>query len=166
MLKVYLDCDGVILDTINKSSQMLKEEGIYKEPEITHFYSSIDWKKLIEDSGEINYAISKIKELIKYFDIEILTHVNSDREIKEKIEYFAKELPGTKVITVPKTIQKADYVNPKNAVLVDDYSSNLEYWKEKGGIPIKFSHHTHNYTYPVIEDLSELIELLNEIKVK
>ena len=28
MLKLYLDCDGVILDTINKSYQMLKDSNI------------------------------------------------------------------------------------------------------------------------------------------
>ena len=33
MTKLYLDCDGVILDTINMSYKMLKEKGIEREEE-------------------------------------------------------------------------------------------------------------------------------------
>lgn len=168
MLKLYLDCDGVILDTINKSYQMLKNKKLRAEAEVREFYSNIDWEKLIEESGEINNSINKIKELTKYFDIEILTHVNSENEAKVKINYFKRMLPGINVITVPKAIKKADYVNPVGCVLVDDYSSNLAYWKEKGGIPIKFSDHEENCPYTVISNLLELIEIFekNKIKVK
>lgn len=165
MKKIYLDCDGVILDTINKSSQMLKEEGITGEPAVRDFYSKINWAKLIIDSGEINNSISKIKELSKYFEIEILTHVNSENEINVKKEYFAKELPGINVITVPKPIKKADYVKATNIVLVDDYDINLDYWKEMGGIPVKFSISDTESNYPVISDLLELIDLFCENKI-
>ena len=41
---------------------MLKEEGITTEEGRRKFYSSISWKKLIIESGEINNSISKIKE--------------------------------------------------------------------------------------------------------
>lgn len=159
MQKLYLDCDGVILDTIHRSYKMLEEEGINTEPEITIFYSNICWESLIKESGEINNSIEKIKELTRYFDIEILTHVNSEKESKVKINYFSEKLPGINVITVPKVIKKADYVNANKAILVDDYSSNLEYWKEKGGIPVKFSDYEENCPYTVINDLSKLIEL-------
>lgn len=165
MLKVYLDCDGVILDTINKSYQMLKEKGITTEEERKTFYSSICWTQLIIDSGEINNSIAKIKQLSKYYDIEILTHYYTESEASAKIEYFKNELPNIKVITVPKTIKKADFVDPTNCVLVDDYSPNLDYWKEKGGIPIKFSDSQKEYEYPVVTDLLELIELLNKTKI-
>lgn len=164
MQRLYLDCDGVILDTINKSYKMLEEEGITEEPEVKKFYSNICWKTLIIESGQINDSISKIKKLSKYFDIEILTHVNSENEAKVKIEYFSKELPGINVITVPKEIKKADFVDCTNAVLVDDFSSNLEYWQEKGGIPIKFSSTKEKSEYTVIADLLELIDLYIKIK--
>ena len=86
MQKLYLDCDGVILDTINKSYQMLREEGVTKEDEVRAFYSNICWEKLIIDSGEIDGSINKIKELTNYFDISILTHVNTRKEALAKIE--------------------------------------------------------------------------------
>lgn len=166
MTKVYLDCDGVILDTINKSYQIFKDKGIKTEEERKEFYSNISWKKLIIESGEINNSISKIKELLKYFDIEILTHIYTDNELKEKINYFGIVLPGVNVIGVPKTIEKADFIDPTNAVLVDDFTHNLDYWKEKGGISIKFSSSDKECAYPIISDLSNLIELLNKNKVK
>ena len=166
MQKLYLDCDGVILDTINKSYQMLKEEGITTEEGRKKFYSNICWETLIIESGEINNSISKIKELNKYYDIEILTHVHSEKEGQEKIKYFNKVLPGINVIIVPKEIKKADFVEATNTVLVDDYSPNLEYWKEKGGIPVKFSDSHKESEFDVITDLLELIDLFSTNKIK
>jgi hypothetical protein len=116
MQKLYLDCDGVILDTINKSYQMLKEEKITTESEVSKFYNDIDWNNLIEISGQINDSINKIKELTKYFDVEILTHVYSEHETKAKKEYFDKVLNGINVIAVPKTIKKADFVDPARCI--------------------------------------------------
>ena len=158
MQKLYLDCDGVILDTIKRSYKMLQEEGITEESEVRKFYSNICWETLIKESGEINNSIEKIKELSKYYDIEILTHVNSENEAKVKIKYFDNELPNIKVLTVPKAINKADFVEASGAILVDDYTPNLDYWKQKGGIPVKFSEMETKCTYPVISDLSELLE--------
>lgn len=166
MKKIYLDCDGVILDTINRSYQMLKDQCLTTEEEINQFYSSIDWGKLIEESGPIDNAINKIKELSKYFEIEILTHVNTTYEAGVKIEYFKRELPGIKVVPVPKTVKKADFVNAYGTILVDDFLSNLDYWKEQGGIPIKFSDSGKECPYTVITDLLELIELYNKNKLK
>lgn len=168
MIKLYLDCDGVILDTINRSYQMIKEAGITDEMEVRKFYSSISWEKLIRESGEIDNSISKIKELVKYFDVEILTHVNSDNEAMVKKKYFAGVLPGVNVITVPKNIAKADFVDPEGAILVDDFSPNLEYWEEKGGISVKFSDSGKECPYIIITDLLQLldIEFKNKIKVK
>ena len=71
MQKLYLDCDGVILDTINKSYKMLKERGLTDEGEVAKFYNDINWTDLIKKSGQINNSINKIKELSNYFDIEI-----------------------------------------------------------------------------------------------
>lgn len=159
MQKLYLDCDGVILDTISTSYKIIKEAGLTTENELKNFYSNICWEKLIIDSGEIDNSISKIKELMVHFDIEILTHVNSDNEARVKRKYFGKMLPGINVITVPKKIEKADMVDPKNAILVDDYSPNLEYWKEKGGISVKFSDSGKNCPYVVITDLLDLLNL-------
>lgn len=168
MQKLYLDCDGVILDTINKSYKMMREEGITTEEEIADFYSNISWEKLIIESGEIKGSINKIKELMEHYDVEILTHVYSEKETKAKSEYFKRVLPNINMIAVPKHKNKADVVNAKGAILVDDYLENLEYWESEDGIPIKFSDSRKECKYTVIEDLLELLNIntKNKIKVK
>ena len=41
-------------------------------------------------------------------------------------------------MSVPSGIEKSVLVNPKNSILVDDYSGNLISWQNSGGIPVKF----------------------------
>ena len=159
MTKLYLDCDGVILDTINMSYKMIKNKGLTNEKDIEHFYKNLSWEELIIEAGEINNSIEKIKELTKVYDEEILTHVNSDGEIIAKLNYFKEVLPEVKVIAVPKEIRKADAVDPKGNILVDDFLGNLDYWHEKGGISNKFSDSGKECIYQTITDLSELLKL-------
>lgn len=159
MTKLYLDCDGVILDTINMSYKMIKNKGLTNEKDIEHFYKNLSWEELIIEAGEINNSIEKIKELTKVYDVEILTHVNSDEEIIAKLNYFKEVLPEVKVVAVPKEIKKADAVDPKGNILVDDFLGNLDYWHEKGGISIKFSDSGKKCIYQTITDLSELLKL-------
>lgn len=159
MTKLYLDCDGVILDTINMSYKMLKEKGIEREEEKKDFYRNLSWEELIIEAGEINNATDKIKKLAEIYDVAILTHVISEGEIIAKENYFKEVLPEVKVITVPKEIRKADAVDPKGNILVDDFLGNLDYWHEKGGISIKFSDSGKECIYQTITDLSELLKL-------
>mgnify|MGYP003232477586 FL=1 len=44
MQKLYLDCDGVILDTINYTYQIIKERGI-SEDKIDDFYKNLSLEK-------------------------------------------------------------------------------------------------------------------------
>ena len=159
MTKLYLDCDGVILDTINMSYKMLKEKGIEREEEKEDFYRNLSWEELIIEAGEINNATDKIKKLTEIYDVAILTHVISEGEIIAKENYFKAVLPNVKVISVPKGTKKADAVDPKGNILVDDFLPNLDYWHEKGGISIKFSDSGKECIYQTITDLSELLEL-------
>ena len=64
--------------------------------------------------------------------------------------------------------KKGDIVNPKGAILVDDFMPNLEYWYEMGGIPIKFSDTNKECKFTKINDLLELLEIdfLNKVKIK
>ena len=167
MQKLYLDCDGVILDTINYTYKMIKEMGIPKE-KIDDFYKKLSWKNLIEKAGQIDDSIEKIKKLSKSFDVEILTHVNSEEEIREKFKYFTKVLPDIKLNVVPKIIKKGDIVDPKGAILVDDFYPNLDYWQEMGGISVKFSDSNKESKFIKINDLLELltIDFSSKIEVK
>ena len=49
MKQLYIDFDGVILDTMTKTYKALEESGIDKKDQekVMEYFRSIDWKKLI-----------------------------------------------------------------------------------------------------------------------
>ena len=163
MKNLYIDFDGVIMDTINKTYQMMDEENIDKSDneEVRKFYENIDWKRLLVEAGEINGAIEKVKKLndSKKFNVSILTHVNSLDEAIEKVKFIRKFYDDITVIPVPKAISKTKMVQTKDAILVDDYTSNLVEWKSEGGIGIKFSIKPKQSEFVVIDDLDKIFEL-------
>ena len=163
MKNLYIDFDGVIMDTINKTYQMMDEENIDKSDneEVRKFYENIDWKRLLVEAGEINGAIEKVKKLndSKKFNVSILTHVNSLDEAIEKVKFIRKFYDDITVIPVPKAISKTKMVHTKDAILVDDYTSNLVEWKSEGGIGVKFSIKPKKSHFVVIDDLDKIFEL-------
>lgn len=163
MKNLYIDFDGVIMDTINKTYQMMDEENIDKSDneEVRKFYENIDWKRLLVEAGEINGAIEKVKKLndSKKFNVSILTHVNSLDEAIEKVKFIRKFYDDITVIPVPKAISKTKMVHTKDAILVDDYTSNLVEWKSEGGIGVKFSIKPKKSEFVVIDDLDKIFEL-------
>lgn len=88
MKQLYIDFDGVILDTMTKSYEELKKENIDRKDQdkVMEFFRNLDWKKLIEETEEINDSINEIKKICdsKKFNVYILTHVNSTNEMIEK----------------------------------------------------------------------------------
>lgn len=167
MQKLYLDCDGVILDTVSKEVyDRLSKMGIDTQDKVRDYFSSLNWDDYIVECGQINDSIEKIKYLSSYFDIEILTHVNSLEEGESKIRYFTKMLPDIKVNTVPKSIDKGDFVDPKGIILVDDFIPNLDYWTNKGGIGVKFSDSGKECDYVTITDLLDLMNVNFKMRQK
>ena len=80
MKNLYIDFDGVILDTMTKSYEELKREKIdFNDQErVQEYFRNIDWKKLIEETDEINDSINEIKKICasKKFNVYILTHIS------------------------------------------------------------------------------------------
>ena len=166
MKQLYIDFDGVILDTITKTYKVLKEQNIdtNDQEKVTEFYRNLDWKKLIEETEQINDSINEIKKICasKKFNVYILTHVNSTNEMIEKIKYLHRKLPLVTVVSVPKEIAKTEVVNPSAAILIDDYSGNIKEWQKKLGIGIKFVRKHEGSEYPEITHLSEVIDMFNQ----
>ncbi len=162
MKNLYIDFDGVILDTINVTFDLLKELGIDEtnEKEVRHFYATLDWKKMLEETPQINNSMECIKKLeeSELYDIAILTHVNSLNEIVEKVKFIRKHLGTITIIPVPKQLSKTKMVNAKDAILVDDYSGNLREWALAGGIGIRFNLRKNGKGFPVIDSLDQLLE--------
>ncbi len=166
MKQLYIDFDGVILDTMTRSYEELKKENIdiKNQEKVMEFFRNLDWKKLIEETNEINDSINEIKKICdsKKFNVYILTHINSTNEMIEKIKYLHKNLPQVTVVSVPKQIPKTEVVNPSAAILIDDYSGNIKEWQKKLGIGIKFVKELEGSDYPEITHLSEVINMFNQ----
>ena len=93
MKNLYIDFDGVILDTITPVYNLAKKLNLdvkTQSKEIGLLYSKIDWETLIEESEELSNSINAIKKLkeSKKFNISILTHINSLKEAKAKIDFI------------------------------------------------------------------------------
>lgn len=166
MKQLYIDFDGVILDTMTKSYEELNKRGIdLKDKEkVMAFFRELDWKKLIEKTEPINDSINEIKKICKSkkFNVYILTHINSTNEMVEKIKYLHKNLPQVTIVSVPKEIPKTEVVNASAAILIDDYSGNIKEWQKKLGIGIKFVKELEGSDYPEITHLSQVIDMFNQ----
>ncbi|MCI5734180.1 MAG: hypothetical protein MR297_03250, partial [Tenericutes bacterium] len=125
MKNLYIDFDGVILDTITYLYRDLEESGKnYTDEEKKNFYINYNWENVIKDELIINDSINCIKKIIESnkFNLAILTHVNSIKEAVLKINYLRKYFKDITIIPCPKEISKTKMIHTKDAILIDDYS--------------------------------------------
>ncbi len=163
MKKLYIDFDGVILDTITILYKKADEGGYERND--TKFYENFDYKTILKDEYILNDSINSIKKLIEsnIFDVNILTHCNSLKEGALKVKYIRRFFKDITVIIVPKEISKTKMVHTEGAILVDDYAGNLREWEKEGGIPVRFSLKLNGKGYKVVDKLDELIEMFGEV---
>ena len=165
MLNLYIDFDGVIMNTIDVSYKMIKKQNIdlNNHEEVQQFYQNLNWKKLLEQSTEINNSFSCIQKIMdsNKFNVSILTHVNSLKEIEEKVKVIRKHFRDITIIPVPKTISKTQMLKAEGALLVDDYVHNLVEWKQAGGYGIRFDLDMDGKGFPVIDRLDVLVDMVD-----
>lgn len=163
MKKLYIDFDGVIMSTNDGINNLLYENNIdinsYNER--IAFLKNVEWDLLLKKSTEISNAFNNLEILrnSNLFELAILTHVCSDKEAEEKRKLIFEKIGDIEVISVPRHHEKCDFVDPTNAILVDDYTKNLELWEKNGGISIKFT----NKKYSKFKSTYNLLELLDFI---
>ncbi len=164
MKNLYIDFDGVIMDTIKVTYDMIDRLEINREDheKMQEFYENLNWKKILTLTPIINNAFDDIKklQLSNKFNITILTHVNSLDEAVAKINFIRKYTKEVTIIPVPREISKTKVCKSEGAILVDDYSGNLKDWQKDGGIGIQFSSDLNkDKGFRVINCLSNLIEM-------
>lgn len=163
MKDLYIDFDGVILDTITPMYKDIEEKGLDRNnnQEIIDYLKTYDFKKIIKDENIINNSIVSIEKLIESgkFNVNILTHIISLEEGIVKTKYIRKYFNDITIILVPKMISKTKMVHTKNSILVDDYAHNLREWESEGGIPVRFSLKLNSKGFKVINNLEQLIDL-------
>ena len=164
MKNLYVDFDGVIVDTIRVTYDMLDRLGVDRSnfEKMSEFYYNLNWKQLLSLTPIINDSfncLNKISETNR-FNIAVLTHVNSLDEAIAKINYIRKYVKNITIIPVPREISKTKMIDAKNAILIDDYSGNLKEWEEAGGIGIQFSTDlTKDKGFKVIDRLDKIIDM-------
>lgn len=164
--RLYIDFDGVVMDTIPPLYAAAESVGVNfsDEGQLSVFFASYDFSKIINDNYILNDSINCIKRLIDsdMFEISFLTHVNSLKEGVVKTNYIREKFDKITVIMVPKEISKTKVVHSEGAILVDDYSGNLKEWENSGGISVRFSKELESHGYMVINKLDKLIELFDD----
>lgn len=164
MKNLYIDFDGVIMDTIRVTYDMLDRLEVDRKDseKMSEFYSNLNWKQLLSLTPIINDGFNCIKRLMNSnkFNIAILTHVNSLDEAVAKINHIRKYYKDITIIPVPREISKTKICLSKDAILVDDYSGNLIEWEKEGGIGIQFATDlSKDKGFTVIDKLDKLIEM-------
>ena len=153
MKDLYIDCDGVIFDTIKVAFNEMREIGVNLKDEsaIDDYFKNCDWSRLIEISRIINDSIEKIKILSESGDfksVNVATHRCSYLEGVIKTEKFKELIPNIKIITIPRKIAKHFAVPASNHILIDDAKSKIIDWINAGGIGILFSEKVNRLIYP------------------
>lgn len=175
-MKIYIDCDGVIIDSekllFGEEYYEQKSKGFIKsEEDKIKYVQNVDWSKLLKDSEIINDSINILKSI--KCDFSILTKIHSlTNEGAAKIKMFRGLGIKNEIILVPYTVGKQDVVLSKNNILIDDTVRNLDLWKSSGGIPIYFNKdnldtdgwNMTNLEYPKICNLNELNNIKKLIK--
>lgn len=164
-MKVYVDFDGVLLDTDSVIDSEFDGNGDRRE-----FVKNYDWFKLMRDDLIIKDAFKYINN--SKFNINLLSKISSMCEGQAKIKYLRGKGVNIDINLVPTLINKCDVVNAHGNVLIDDKLVNLDSWSNSGGISIYFNKDGHdidihgeiNIKYPMISDLSCLINGFGNIK--
>lgn len=177
--KIYVDFDGVIWDTWPMLYKILKDNSTYlydklvsksltheDNLEIVKIYQNNNWDLIIQNTSPIEGSLEALKELFEtnMYDISILTHCNSDLEVSNKKKIIDEFIPGMQVIPVFKPKAKSEAVDARGAILIDDFSGNLDDWEEAGGIGIKFSLDDSNTNFHHVSSLFDIVKVIDEIE--
>ena len=167
MRRLYIDFDGVVVDTIPLLYKELEKNGVSlgNEQRIREVFGAFDFRKIIKDKNILNDSINCINKLMEsgLFEISFLSHINSLDEGIVKIKLLRKHFKDNiTIILVPRGVSKPKMIHCEDAILVDDYAGNLREWREAGGIPIRFSKEMESHGYMVVDRLDKILDLFDK----
>ena len=138
--KIYSDMDGVLTD-FDKSFEKYSK-GIPPREYEKKFGKDGFWK-LIDGEGKVGFWVGmpwmedakQYWDYIKNYDVELLSSPSrSETSRLGKRLWVRNNMPGIK-LTLAQAYNKKNYAEP-NHILIDDRESNIEQWREAGGIGI------------------------------
>lgn len=155
-MQIYIDCDGVILDT---ESHLFDDYDKLKEsnPDLKRkiYLQNFNWEKYLETVKDINDALYLLKSF-NYNNVDILTKVHSLEEAVAKIAFFRRNNIKNNIIIVPSIVPKSSIVEAHNNILVDNNNENLENWVLNDGYAIYFGNSESNFVK--INSLREVLD--------
>jgi len=138
-MKIYIDFDGVILDTDSILDVEFSKTIDVKRSE---FVKNYDWNLLMRNDLIINDALENIRK--SKYNISLLSKISSMNEGIAKVNFLRNNEVLINIHLVPTTINKSDIVDANENVLIDDKIYNLDKWVEQGGIAIFFNKNGDN----------------------
>jgi len=154
---IYLDLDGVIADFDKRFTELAGmgpreyEDSFGREK----FWDFIDIKHKIKFFSQMDWMPEgkKLYNFIKQFDHKLLSAPSKNDASKIGKRIWTKEnTPETQLILSP-AYNKKNYADKSN-ILIDDRESNIQQWREAGGIGILFKS-----TDQVIDELKKIMNL-------
>lgn len=137
-MKIYIDFDGVILDTDKTIDAQCKKLNSNKK----EYINNCDWEKLLNNSDVINDSLKYLKE--SNLNIALLSKISTLNEGIAKVNFLRKHNISMNIHLVPNVLFKNDIVNALGNILIDDKIYNLDKWSEAGGIGIFFNKDNKN----------------------
>lgn len=161
-MNIYVDFDGVIVDTITHLLDSFEEQikaGIVKDD--MEYVLNIDWDDYLKKSPVIEGSFEYLRINP---DAIVLTKVCSEHEAIAKTNFLRNNNLFNQLIAVPINCQKSDIVDAYNSILIDDTVHNLDSWFSKGGICYYFNFNGNskdpwndiNTKYDMITNLEQL----------
>lgn len=165
---IYIDCDGVILDSEARMLERKEQLGFnnYKSKKDFDNYFKYtqshkeEWNYIIREANSINDSVEIIRQLqqIKK-NIAILTKIHTLDEMKVKADDLRNNrkiyIP---IFFVPPGIKKYEIVIPNQQLLIDDSTKNIKQWIEHGGKGLLFDEACQNEDDTRINSLRLLLK--------
>lgn len=149
MKRVFIDFDGVILDTQFKVEQIKKDD--YPNISWKEFSEIFDWDNFYNNAKIINDSINILRKADKD-NTFIITKTDSMMEQEAKYRFLRNSDIDLPIFFVPFSINKSDVIEPmKDDYLIDDNINNVNEWINKGGSGIYFD--TAKSLYDIMEAL-------------
>lgn len=145
---VYVDFDGVILDTEELLFYEWKKNPnrhLLSEFDKIKYIQKTDWDYVINNSKIINDSIYYLKHMDPK-ESSILTKIHSlDNEGVAKVKWLRECGIKQSIILVPYMVKKTEMVDACGNILIDDSLRNLDDWSNDNGIPIFFDINDDGY---------------------
>ena len=167
MKKIYIDCDGVILDSITNLCLQKEKLGLYNHIDPDEFYKFFGiadknpslWEEVIIKAESLNKSVEIIRSVEDYKNITVLTKIHSLKEMDLKVKKLRYLCNITSpIVFVPGPFDKNEIVDATGNILIDDSEYNIKEWREAGGVGILFNSKLSTNTDDKIKRLDYILK--------